>query len=53
LTSFIDMVFGNREDFTSRTPVAFCAREYSFAPAVGGNSILRSWHSCSFLLSSL
>jgi hypothetical protein len=50
LTSFVNMVLCYREDFTTGTPVAFRSRQYALTTAMGGNFILRTWHSCSFLL---
>ena len=47
LHPLIDMVLGDREDFASRTPIAFCLREHALATAMGGNLVLRTWHSCS------
>jgi len=50
LPCFVKVMLGAREDFASRTPVTFRARENALATAMGGNFILRTWHSCSFLL---
>lgn len=40
LLTFVEMMLSHREELTTSTPVAFCARENALATAVGGNLVL-------------